>query len=102
MLGNPRMVKTKVTTSSAVGVASVQLVAANPLRLGFTIWNNANNTRYVTLGPVSSSASPTFIVGAFSSFIWPYPDLAYTGAISAIGNAGSGTMTITEFLETSI
>lgn len=83
-------------TPVTVGVASVVIAPENPKRLGFYIYNNVGNTRYVTLGATSLSASPTFIITTFSFYQWPYPNMFYTGIISAIGNAGSGTMTVYE------
>ena len=86
-----------VTTTASVTNAGLLLVAANPNRRGFIIWNNSANSAYVTLGPVSVSSTPTFIVPTFQSLIWMYA-VSWTGPISAIRNgAGTGTMTVYEF-----
>ena len=87
----------RATTASTPPLTSVLIAAANPNRVGFTIYNNVNNTSYITFGPTSVGSTPSFIIGAFGSFVWPGV-VCPTGPISGIRNAGTGTFTITEIL----
>lgn len=84
-----------VTTSGAVTTSSVQLVAENKARRAFYIWNNSANSAYITFGPTSSSATPTFILPTFATLVVNGP-VVWTGPISAIRNSGTGTLTVTE------
>lgn len=84
-----------VTTAANVALTSVQLVGTNKNRTGFIIWNNSSNSAYVTFGPTSSSSTPTQIIPTFQS--WQVLSGAiWQGPISAIRNAGSGSMTVYE------
>lgn len=85
------------TISANVTTSSVLILDSNPARRGFTLYNNSSNSCYVTFGPTSSSASPTAIVASFVSYTPTLP-VNYTGQISAIRNAGTGTIIITELL----
>ena len=86
------------STSATITTASVVVAATNYARRGFTLYNNSSNTRYVVFGETASGASPSIIMPTFSHWVWPITGMCYTGVISAIGNAGTGNMTITEFL----
>lgn len=90
---------TTVTTSASVTTSSVQILAANPDRIALFIYNNSANSGYLTLGATSTSSTPTFILGTFAQFTWPFASIIYTGAISAIRNAGLGTFTCTEIVK---
>lgn len=87
-----------VQVSPAINVLLVSIVIspANPNRIGFTVWNNSANSAYLTFGATASSASPTYIHPTFSTLAFFGPAI-YTGVLSAIRNAGSGTMVVTEF-----
>lgn len=87
----------RFTTASTAATVSVLIAPANPDRIGFTIYNNVNNTSYITFGETSAGSTPSFIIGAFGSFVWPAA-ICYTGPIAGIRNAGTGTFTITEIL----
>ncbi len=87
------------TTSANITTASVLIAPSNPKRLAFIIWNNSSNSAYLAFGSTASSAAPQAIVASFTSYVWPYNNLSYTGPISAIRNAGTGNMTIAEFQE---
>jgi hypothetical protein len=89
--------KAIITTSSSVGLTSVQIIGANPGRRGIIIYNNSSNSAYITYGPSSVSSTPTRILATFSQFEMLGP-VVYTGVISAVRNAGSGTLTITELI----
>ena len=84
-----------LVTTTNVLLVSVQIAAANPNRKAFYIWNNSSNSTYVTLGPTSVSSTPTRLVPTFAT--WEVnTGTIWTGAISAIRNAGSGTVTVYE------
>lgn len=85
------------TTSAAVAQSSVVIAKANSKRMGFIIWNNGANSGYLTFGPTSTSSAPQVIHASFTSYTWPFSGFCYTGPISAIRNAGTGTFTIAEF-----
>lgn len=85
------------TTTASITNSSVLIAPANPNRRGFTIWNNSANSIYITFGPTSASASPTFILATFATLSFQPPN-CWTGEISGIRNTGSGTVTIYEFL----
>jgi hypothetical protein len=88
-----------VSISPTVALTSVQIIAANPNRKGFVLYNNGGNSAYITYGTTSSSAAPSFIIGAFTNgpTVITTP-VIYTGPLAAVRNAGSGTIIITEFL----
>lgn len=90
-----RATRATVTTSANVLLASVVIIPANLNRRCLYIYNNSANSAYITFGPTSSSATPTSIIATFTSFVMAAGQV-YTGQISAIRNAGNGTMTITE------
>lgn len=83
-------------TSPNVATSSIVIVETLEGCKGFIIWNNSSNSAYVTFGPASNSAAPSIIIAAFSPWVWPF-NFMYIGKISAIRNAGSGTMTTTKF-----
>ncbi len=84
-----------ITASAAVALTAVQIIGANPNRKGLLIYNNGANTAYIAFGGVVSSATRmTLPILTFATYSMPFP--IYTGAISAIRNAGTGTMLVTE------
>lgn len=91
-------VTTKAVTATNTLLVSVVIAAANVNRKAFSIWNNGSNSAYVTFGATSTSAAPTFILATFTSITFFTP-VVWTGQISAIRNAGSGNMVVTEFFE---
>lgn len=79
--------------SGSVGVASAQLVAANPDRVEITICNDhATNVVYLSLGGTAAVGSGIRINAAGGS----YTTAAYTGAINAIASGATTTVTISE------
>lgn len=84
--------------SPNVALASVQIAPSNSKRLGLILYNNGSNSCYVNFKKDASSALCSIIIPSFTSWIWNLPDCMYVGPISAIRNAGSGTIIITEFL----
>lgn len=88
--------KVVVTTSPVITTASVLLVGTNNSRAAFYIWNNSANSVYLTFGPVSNASGPTLILASFSTYISGL--VCYTGPISGIRNAGTGTCTVHELI----
>lgn len=89
---------TTQTISASVAQTSVVVLPANPRRVWFSMYNNGANTVYLTYGPTSSGSTPTRALATFASF--ETGEVCYTGAISAIRNAGSGTIVSYEMTET--
>lgn len=87
---------TKVTTTN-VATSSVVICAANPDRKGLFIWNNSSNSGYVAFALTATSAGPTFIQATFSTYTMTMGTI-WTGAVSAIRNAGTGNMVVWELL----
>lgn len=87
------------TVSASVGTSNALVVYANKRRQGLTIYNNSSNSVYITFGPVSNGSTCTRILATFTQFDMLGPAI-YRGEISAIRNAGSGALVITEYLDT--
>ncbi len=89
---------TTYTASSSVGTSSVVVLAANPKRLGFLIYNNSANSVYIDFSPLASSSTHmVLLIATFATYQMLGP-VVYTGMISAIRNAGSGILMITELI----
>lgn len=86
------------TMSATVGTTSAIIIQANPDRKAFMLYNNSANSGYFTFGTVSNGSSCSFILATFANWQWSLPNIVYTGPISCIRNAGTGTVTITEFV----
>ncbi len=84
-----------ITTTASITTASAVVVPVNYKRKGLIIFNNSANSVYLTYGATSSSASCTRILATFTQYE-TYGPVSYTGVISGIRNAGSGTLTVTE------
>lgn len=90
---------TKFTANPAANT-SADLIPANPLRRGMTIYNNSTNSLYVCIekpavaanliGFCATNAGPTSLISFFGPGI-------YTGLITCIRNAGTGGVTAWEF-----
>lgn len=84
-----------ISVSPTITTSSVQIIAANPSRIGLLLYNNSANSRYIAYAPTAnSSTNMTVIIPTFATWVMPYP--IYTGALSAIGNAGTGNILVTE------
>lgn len=89
--------KTTTVASANVALASVIIVPANAKRVGLILYNNGANSCYVNFKSTASSALCTVIIPTFATWTWTLPEIIYTGPISAIRNAGTGTIIVTEF-----
>ncbi len=65
--------------------------------MGFMLYNNSGNSCYVNFGATATSSACSIIIPTFAAWSWPFPHFCYVGPISAIRNAGSGTIIVTEF-----
>lgn len=90
-------VTVKTTVSPNVALTSVQIIGSNASRKGFILYNNSANSCYINFAATASSNSCSIIVPTFASWSWTMTGGTYTGQISAIRNAGSGTIIVTEF-----
>ncbi|MBW4597472.1 MAG: hypothetical protein KME46_32395 [Brasilonema angustatum HA4187-MV1] len=81
--------------SIPLSTTAVQVLAANPLRIGATIWNESASTLYLELGATVSISSFTVKVTPGSYYECPYE---FIGMISGIwSSAGTGTALVREF-----
>lgn len=80
-------------TQVAFSSTSVALLASDPLRRGFTLYNNSTRVANVAFGPVASTIAFTVIMPPGSYYEAP---VHYTGAVSAVWSGGAnGTMQVT-------
>ena len=89
------------TTSPTVATSSVQIIGSNYNRKSVMLYNNSSNSCYINFGPTASSAACSVIVASFTTWMWPVAEACYIGPISAIRNAGTGTIIVTEFSQNS-
>lgn len=86
-----------ISVSPTITTLSQVVLASNPARVGMVIYNNSANTVYLSFADTANSgtkcgyALPSFTQLAFLQ------GLIYTGTISGIRNAGTGTCVVTEF-----
>lgn len=93
--GDPDVLVATMSVSGAITTVTSQIVAANPLRRGLFIYNNSANSIYISYSTTASSSTKlTIILATFATWTMPYP--IYTGALSAVRNAGTGNALITE------
>lgn len=92
------------STSTAVTSASTNILlvsklvlAANPNRRGFWIYNNGANSIYFTATSPASSNNCLKILATFATWESMGPTV-YTGPIYGIRNAGAGVCNIVEFI----
>lgn len=85
-----------VSTSANVALSSVLISPANSSRRGFILYNNSANSVYITLAPTSGSSTCSLIIASFSNYTFS-SFVSYIGPISAIRNAGTGSVIVTEF-----
>lgn len=90
-------VTANILTPVTVNTTSAVIAPANPNRVGFVIYNNSSNSRYVCLGATATGTLCHKIIATFAT--WEcYGPVCYTGILSAIGNAGTGTMNVVELV----
>ena len=88
---------TGTSTTVSVSTASVQLLAANTARKGFSIVNGGSSTLYVALGFTPTTVIYTMQIGTTAATErYEMYDSTYTGVVNAIRNSGTSNVYITE------
>ena len=85
---------TAAHTTVPSAAVSTTLLAANPARRSFILWNNSNKTLYVIFGATATLTAFTFVLGPGGNYESKMDD--YTGIISGIWNAANGDAQVTE------
>jgi len=85
--------KSAVSSVVASSAASQVLLAANPNRVGVTIFNNSTQILYIAFGPVATALAFTRKLAAAEFAVI---DVGYTGAISGIWAAANGNAQISD------
>ena len=84
--------------SVAVGVASVAIVAANPLRNGLILTNTSTSGQIIYLGLEGATAVVGSGIPLWPGDAWTMDRYSYMdGAINGVASAASGSMAIQEF-----
>lgn len=84
-----------VLTSVASAIVTTPLLASNPNRRGFTIYNESTQILYLALFATASLTAYTLQMVPGSYFEVPF---RYTGAVSGIWPVANGFARITEIL----
>lgn len=92
--GAPQATLANVASSAS----SVTLSAANPLRLGWSVYNDSTAILYVKFGATASATSYTVQMAASAYYEMPgsAPGF-YTGLITGIWASANGAARVTEF-----
>jgi hypothetical protein len=86
--------ETATQTNVAAAITTNTLLAANPARLGATIWNDSTSVLYVRLSTFGASATTATVkMPADSYYEVPF---GYTGAIQGIWVSATGSARVTE------
>ena len=85
------------TITGDVDTVSSKILDANSCRKGSVIFNDGPCSVYLTYGPVASLTTPTAIIGPYASWDMPGPSV-WCGEISALREADTGPLVITEFI----
>lgn len=85
---NATLSNVTVSTTSAV------ILAANPDRQRFTIWNNAG--RHVFVAFAATATTTAFSIDMPNNSLYESDLNDYSGVVSAITSAGSGPVRVTE------
>ncbi len=93
---DPTPSATPTITNVVVGITAVSLLAANPNRKGFTVYNNSNRTLYLgTANTVTTAANFFAIIPANTLYEWNIESI-YTGALFAIANGAGASCQVLE------
>lgn len=84
-----------VVTSVPASIAAVDLLTANTLRRGASIYNNSSSELFIKLGAGASSTSFTYRAATNSYFEVPFN---YTGLITGVWASANGAALVTEVL----
>ncbi len=84
-----------IISTASVGLTSMQVMSSNSKRMGLIVYNNSANSVYLAFDTFCASATHmTMIIPTFAQWFMTAP--TYCGPISAVRNAGSGILMITE------
>jgi hypothetical protein len=86
---------TSALTSVASAIVTTPLLASNPARRGFTVYNESTQILYLALFATASLTAYTLQMVPGSYFEVPF---RYTGAVSGIWPVANGFARITELL----
>lgn len=92
-----RAFKTLVT-NNVIAEASGLVCGFNMDRRGIIVYNNSSNSVYLTFGPIATSSTCSLILATFASWQMLGP-VIWCGPISAIRNAGTGNVLVTELYD---
>lgn len=81
-------------SSIASSASSVILLASNPVRKGFIMFNDS--TKVAAIAYAATASATTFTVRMPAGSLYEINNSSYTGSVSAIWNAANGFMRITE------
>jgi hypothetical protein len=81
-------------TQPTVNTTSSVIAAANPARRGLIVHNTSGRRIFVAFAATASAAAYTYDVANGNQFEIPLN--GYTGVVSVVTNAGSGTICVTE------
>ncbi len=83
-------------TSVPGSATSVQLLAANQNRIGFSVYNDSSAVMYLALSSSSASSSAHTMQVAAAGY-YESPISWYSGAVNAAWASATGNARITEF-----
>jgi hypothetical protein len=90
----PAASTTLVVVASAT--TSTALLASNPDRKGFTLYNDGGKIAYVALS--ASSSTTAFSIKMPAGSFYDFTSMKYTGPLSAVWNGTGNTMQVTEIV----
>ena len=79
----------------SASATSVTLAAANPSRLGLTIYNDSAATLSVKFGATASSTSKTVDVAPYGTYEMPQ-EAPYLGVVDGLWSSATGAARVTE------
>lgn len=85
---------TAVLTQIPASVTSVMVLAANPLRKGFILFNQSTSNCYIAFHATASSAAFTIFLNG--NMTYQNEAIIYTGDISTIWTSATGQLVVTE------
>lgn len=81
-------------TTVASSITNVTILAANPNRLGATVYNDSTSIFYLKLGATASTTSYTVQMGSKTYYELPY---GWTGQIDGVWASANGSARVGEF-----
>jgi hypothetical protein len=85
---------TAALSNVSASATVVTVLAANPARVGFALYNDSGSYVYVKFG--SSASSSSFTLKMAPNSVWHVPQASYSGVITGIWESATGTMRVTE------